>query len=173
MPEGNYQIELGFVEELYRTSGKRIFDVNINGQAFLDNFDIYKEFRIEKPEPVPGKSRKTASAPVLRSMLAYADSANIVDIEFITDSSSEDKALVNVINLYDMSGALVSRINCGFTEGTNTNFVNPALVPSMGPGNNYPTTAYFNSRTNIVANPDFELTDPSIYPDNMALEGEC
>jgi len=40
VPAGKYEIELMFAETKFETAGKRIFDVNINGIAFLNKLDL-------------------------------------------------------------------------------------------------------------------------------------
>ncbi len=43
VPDGEYEIELRFVEPKFKEAGKRIFDVKINAQTVLENFDLVKE----------------------------------------------------------------------------------------------------------------------------------
>jgi len=41
VPNGRYEVELRFAELWWATSGKRIFDVIIEGQVKLDDYDVY------------------------------------------------------------------------------------------------------------------------------------
>ena len=43
VPDGDYQVELLFVEPQFKAPGHRIFDVTINGQMFLEKLDLAKE----------------------------------------------------------------------------------------------------------------------------------
>lgn len=43
VPDGIYEIELRFVEPKFKGNGQRVFDVEINGQTFLKNFDLVRE----------------------------------------------------------------------------------------------------------------------------------
>jgi len=42
VPAGEYSVEMLFAETKVRAAGKRVFDVKVNGNAVLENFDIYK-----------------------------------------------------------------------------------------------------------------------------------
>lgn len=41
VPNGNYQVEIGFAEVFHDQSGDRIFDVTLEGLPWLTNYDIY------------------------------------------------------------------------------------------------------------------------------------
>jgi hypothetical protein len=43
LPEADYSLELGFCEACHFAKGRRLFDVEINGQTVLENFDVFKE----------------------------------------------------------------------------------------------------------------------------------
>ncbi|MDQ3322329.1 MAG: malectin domain-containing carbohydrate-binding protein [Acidobacteriota bacterium] len=43
VPDGVYEIELRFVEPKFKENGQRVFDVGINRQTYLKNFDLVKE----------------------------------------------------------------------------------------------------------------------------------
>ncbi|MGQ4647525.1 Ig-like domain-containing protein [Lyngbya aestuarii] len=43
---GTYDVNLSFIENVFTYSGGRVFDVSIEGQLVLDNFDIWDEFGI-------------------------------------------------------------------------------------------------------------------------------
>jgi hypothetical protein len=43
MPDGDYEIELYFAEPEFHEAGKRVFDVTINNNKFLTDFDLNKE----------------------------------------------------------------------------------------------------------------------------------
>lgn len=43
IPDGEYEIELRFVESKFKENGQRVFDVGINGQKVLENLDLVKE----------------------------------------------------------------------------------------------------------------------------------
>src|SRR5579883_1624456 len=42
IPNGTYNVTLGFAEPHYASSGQRLFNVSINGAAVLTNFDIFQ-----------------------------------------------------------------------------------------------------------------------------------
>jgi len=41
VPNGTYKVELHFAELYHNSSGRRIFDVIIEGQTVLDNYDVF------------------------------------------------------------------------------------------------------------------------------------
>lgn len=43
LPEADYSLELGFCEGYHFAKDRRLFDVQINGQTVLENFDVFKE----------------------------------------------------------------------------------------------------------------------------------
>ncbi|CAN5324642.1 glycoside hydrolase family 2 TIM barrel-domain containing protein [soil metagenome] len=43
VPDGVYEIEMRFVEPKFKENGQRVFDVEINGQIYLKNFDLARE----------------------------------------------------------------------------------------------------------------------------------
>ncbi|MCI0514859.1 T9SS type A sorting domain-containing protein, partial [candidate division KSB1 bacterium] len=43
VPNGNYQVNLHFAEIYYSRVGARIFDINLEGNLVLDNYDLYRE----------------------------------------------------------------------------------------------------------------------------------
>lgn len=43
VPDGSYEIELRFVEPKFQESKKRAFDVGINGQKIMENFDLVEK----------------------------------------------------------------------------------------------------------------------------------
>jgi beta-galactosidase len=43
VPDGDYEVELRFVEPRYKDAGKRVFRVDLNDETALDNFDLAKQ----------------------------------------------------------------------------------------------------------------------------------
>jgi hypothetical protein len=43
LPEGDYIVRLHFAEGWFDSAGRRVFDVQVNGETVLDGFDIYNE----------------------------------------------------------------------------------------------------------------------------------
>lgn len=49
VPDGDYDVELRFVESEFDQAGKRIFDVSINGEAVIRRLDLAREYGLMKP----------------------------------------------------------------------------------------------------------------------------
>ena len=80
VPNGRYRITLRFVEPSATTAGERVFDIDVNGKAVLENFDVF--------EAAGGKLRGIA-----RSIEGTAKDG-YVDIEF---KPSRGQALVSAL----------------------------------------------------------------------------
>ena len=79
----SYTVRLHFAETFWTAKGSRIFNVTINGQQVLTNFDIIG-------------AAGTASRAVVEQLTAAADSAGRITIQFVT---VKDNAQVNGIEI--------------------------------------------------------------------------
>jgi endoglucanase Acf2 len=79
----SHMVRLHFAETYWGASGKRVFNVSINGQQVLTNFDIYA-------------SAGTANQAVVKQFTASADSTGTITIQF---STVADQAQVNGIEI--------------------------------------------------------------------------
>lgn len=82
-PGGTYKVRLHFAEIYWGSSGKRLFDVTINGQRVLTNFDIYA---------TAGGINKA----IVEQFSTTADSTGRVNVQF---STVLDKAKVSGIEV--------------------------------------------------------------------------
>jgi hypothetical protein len=79
----SYQVRLHFAETYWSTTGSRIFNVSINSQQVLSNFDILA-------------TAGAANKAVVRQFTATADGTGKVTIQFAT---VKDNAQVNGIEI--------------------------------------------------------------------------
>jgi|GEM_PF-5293030 len=91
-----YRITLKFAEIYHNTAGARIFDVHVDGQLFLDDFDTYKE--------AGGKNIAIDTAIVLTA------TKNSISIEL---KASLDNAAIKGMEIENLISSEVTRINCG------------------------------------------------------------
>jgi GH35 family endo-1,4-beta-xylanase len=118
-----YKVTLKFAEIYASAKNARLFDVTVNGQLFLDNYDVFAAAN--------GKN-----IAVDTSVIATADEGYI----YIELNASKDNAAIKGIVIDEMDGANIVRINCG----------GAALKTSDG--NYYTTeTGYFDPEANTVA----------------------
>ena len=118
-----YKVTLKFAEIYFGTSGSRLFNVSVEGQLFLNNFDVFAE--------AGGKN----IAKDTSIFITPAD--NFINIELI---ALRDNASIKGIVLDEVGGANVVRINCG----------GPALTTLDG--NQYVSEeGYFDPDANTVA----------------------
>jgi hypothetical protein len=78
-----YTVRLHFAETYWTTAGQRVFNVNVNGQAALSNFDIVG-------------AAGAANKAVVEQFVATADSSGTITIQFVT---VKDNAQVNAIEI--------------------------------------------------------------------------
>jgi GH35 family endo-1,4-beta-xylanase len=118
-----YKVTLKFAEIYHGANNLRLFDVTVNGQLFLDNYDVFAAAN--------GKN-----IAVDTTTIATAEDGTI----YIELNASKDNAAIKGIVIDEKSGANVVRINCG----------GPALTTADG--NKYNTeTGYFDPEANTVA----------------------
>lgn len=118
-----YKVTLKFAEIYHGAKNLRLFDVTVNGQLFLDNYDVFAAAN--------GKN-----IAVDTSVIATADDGYI----YVELNASKDNAAIKGIVIDEKDGANAVRINCG----------GPALTTADG--NVYKTeTGYFDPEANTVA----------------------
>jgi hypothetical protein len=80
----SYEVVLHFIEREFDSAGKRIFDVKINGETVLSNFDIYKESKgSETAVTKTFKSIKGTS--VLVELVSKKEKAFLCGVEIIQE----------------------------------------------------------------------------------------
>jgi GH35 family endo-1,4-beta-xylanase len=118
-----YKLTLKFAEIFFSASGSRLFNVSVEGQLFLNNYDVFAE--------AGGKNIAKDTSIII----IPAD--NIINIEL---TASSDNASIKGIEIDEVDGANVIRINCG----------GPALTTLNG--NQYLSEeGYFDPDVNTVA----------------------
>jgi GH35 family endo-1,4-beta-xylanase len=118
-----YKVTLKFAEIYASAKNARLFDVTVNSQLFLDNYDVFAAAN--------GKN-----IAVDTSVITTADDGYI----YIELNASKDNAAIKGIVIDEKGGANVVRINCG----------GPALTTADG--NAYKTeNGYFDPEANTVA----------------------
>lgn len=118
-----YKVTLKFAEIYFSAKNSRIFDVTVNGQLFLDNYDVFAA--------AGGKNRAVDT-----SLTVVVKDSHV----YIELSASKDNAAIKGIVIDEIGGTNVIRINCG----------GPALTTADG--NAYSAeTGYFDPDANTVA----------------------
>jgi uncharacterized repeat protein (TIGR02059 family) len=92
----DYRLTLKFAEIYWSTQGSRIFDVYVEGQKFLSDYDIFIE--------AGGKNIAVDTSVYITS------SDTLISIEFTT---SVDNAAIKGIEIQTVEGDWITRINCG------------------------------------------------------------
>ena len=92
----NYEITLKFAEIYFSTGGSRIFDVLVEGQLFLDDFDIF--------------SAAGGKDIALDTSITVTATHNTISIEL---TASLDNAAIKGIVIKEEGGSNITRINCG------------------------------------------------------------
>jgi uncharacterized repeat protein (TIGR02059 family) len=92
----NFRLTLKFAEIYWSTQGSRKFDVFVEGQKFLSDYDIFVE--------AGGKNIAVDTAIYITS------SDTLISIEFTT---SIDNAAIKGIEIQTVEGDWITRINCG------------------------------------------------------------
>ena len=118
-----YKVTLKFAEIYASAKNARLFDVSVNSQLFLDNYDVFAA--------AGGKN-------------IAVDTSTIVTVDdgyiYIELNASKDNAAIKGIVIDEIGGTNIIRINCG----------GPALTTSNG--NAYKTeTGYFDPEANTVS----------------------
>lgn len=118
-----YKLTLKFAEIFFGASGSRLFNVNVEGQLFLKNYDVFAESR--------GKNIAKDTSIVV------TPTDNFISIEL---TALKDNASIKGIVVEEVDGANVVRINCGGAALTTKD------------GNKYVTEeGYFDPDGNTVA----------------------
>jgi GH35 family endo-1,4-beta-xylanase len=118
-----YKVTLKFAEIYHGAKNLRLFDVTVNGQLFLDNYDVFAAAN--------GKNIAVDTATI-----ATTEDGTI----YIELNASKDNAAIKGIVIDEKDGANVVRINCG----------GPALTTADG--NAYKTEAgYFDPEANTIS----------------------
>jgi len=118
-----YKLTMKFAEIYFGTSGSRLFNVNVEGQLFLKDYDVFKE--------AGGKNIAKDTS------ITFIASDNALNIEVL---ALKDNASIKGIVVEETVGSTVVRINCG----------GPALTTKSG--NAYVAeSGYFDPDVNTVA----------------------
>jgi GH35 family endo-1,4-beta-xylanase len=118
-----YKVTLKFAEIYASAANARLFDVTVNGQLFLDNYDVFAA--------AGGKNIAVDTSVTIMVNDTY------ISIEL---NASKDNAAIKGIVIDEIGGANIIRINCG------------GLALTTADGNYYtPETGYFDPEVNTVA----------------------
>ena len=88
VPDGTYTIRLHFAELYYSAFGRRIFNVSIEGQTRLTNFDIYQEAGGKNRAVVRTFENVTVSGGLQIQGVASADGAQFNGIEILSSAGA-------------------------------------------------------------------------------------
>ncbi|KAF0237511.1 MAG: endo-1 [Prolixibacteraceae bacterium] len=117
-----YKVTLKFAEIYMSAKNARLFDVTVNGQLFLDNYDVFAAAN--------GKN-----IAVDTSVVSTADDGYI----YVELNASKDNAAIKGIVIDEIGGPNILRINCGGSAMTTAD------------GNHYTSeTGYFDPEANTV-----------------------
>jgi protocatechuate 3,4-dioxygenase beta subunit len=150
-PNTNYLVKLDF-NELYQNSvGSRVFNVLINGQQVLTNFDIYKS--------AGGKNKAIA-----RQFLATSDATGKISLVF---STVVDNAMINGIELsqansiqtYSLTGTVYTDINQNGVQAGGTGYKGAIVTLDNGQ----------SATTDINGNYSFTNLPTDIYTETLTL----
>ncbi len=94
VPDGVYTVKLGFCEISHKERGKRIFDVRIEGEEYLENFDIFAEGGYNR-----AIEYSFPSVPVNDGWL---------EVDFLAQEDDPSIATLSI-----QSDRFVRRVNCG------------------------------------------------------------
>lgn len=118
-----YKVTLKFAEIYASAKNSRLFDVTVNSQLFLDNYDVFAAAN--------GKNIAVDTATITTAEDGYI---------YIELTASKDNAAIKGIVIDEIGGANIVRINCG----------GPALTTANG--NAYKTeTGYFDPEANTIS----------------------
>jgi len=107
LPDGDYQLELYFVEPWYGTGGSlncedwRVFDVDVNGKTVLKDLDIWKEVGhdhlLKKTVPVEVRNGKLdISFPQVKSGQAVVSAIAIATIDKTSKAAPASEKLIQL-----------------------------------------------------------------------------
>jgi GH35 family endo-1,4-beta-xylanase len=91
-----YKLTLKFAEIFFGSSGSRLFDVRVEGQLFLKNYDVFAE--------AGGKNKAKDTSIVI------TPTDDFINIEL---TALKDNASIKGIEIDEVGGENVVRINCG------------------------------------------------------------
>lgn len=118
-----YKLTLKFAEIFFGSKGSRLFNVNVDGTLFLNNYDVFAEAR--------------AKNVAKDTSIFITPAVNSINIEL---KAIKDNASIKGNELIEVGGSSVIRINCGGS----------ALITKDG--NQYVTEdGYFDPEVNTVA----------------------
>jgi trimeric autotransporter adhesin len=119
-PGGSYEVQLHFVEMAHTASGQRAFNVSINGQTVLTNFDIYA-------------NAGAANKVVVESFYTHADDYGIIELQtnFGTSTASgiDLNPTIEAIAITSGSGSPYAGSTGGSTTSLSINSGGPAVSP--------------------------------------------
>ena len=77
MPDGEYEVELGFVEVEHDAPGARVFDVVVNGETFARGLDLVARKGRHVPEVLTGRTRARGGRGIVITLPATAGEGTI------------------------------------------------------------------------------------------------
>ena len=102
VPNAPYTVRLHFAETYWDGPGDRVFDVAVNGQYVLRQFDIFRAAGQAANNPAIGKG-----IAVVREFAATADATGTVTLRFVsTNPGGTDNAQINGIELFEAAAGV-------------------------------------------------------------------
>ena len=160
VPHATYSLRLHFVESYFTLSGKRVFNVALNGQPALTNFDVFQAAGganiaiVEQFNVTADASGKIAIA--MTGIVNYASIAGI-EASTVLSSPTPAPAASPIIELNAGGGSAGKWLSDQYYavtgwNGTATvsNSIDTSKVPDPGPQSVYQTQRYANSLTYTV-----------------------
>ena len=148
---GNYTVELYFAELFQTTPGSRVFDVSVEGQLVLDNFDILAQNGSNINQPVIFTVPNTVSPNTFGS-------ANAIDIGFTT---SVDQAKVSGIVIRSAS-ALANTVNIAATAQAGEPISNGLFTVSLSQVATTNTVVNYSVTGTATAGSDYTALNGSV-----------
>jgi len=155
MPNATYLVRLHFAEFAFSGPGIRLFNVKINGQQVLTNFDIYA---------TAGGQNKAVVEP----FLATADSSGAITIEYINVAGGAKSSGIEIVSAPPLAinsgGGVVGTfvgdtdVTGGTTIYSTTNAIDTSGVTNPAPQAVYQTERSGSSFTYTI--PGFKLGAP-------------
>lgn len=138
-----YKLTLKFAEIYFASRGSRLFDVTVNGQLFLDDYDVFN-----------AAGGKDIAVDVSKNVVAE-DGYIYIELNAIKDNAS-----IKGISISETNGVNVLRINCGGSAITTSN------------GNYYTSeVGYFDSEANSVSSNEQWMQAAMLKYFNYAVTG--
>jgi malectin (di-glucose binding ER protein) len=130
VPNGSYSVTLKFAEIYWTTAGKRVFNVAINGQQVLGNFDILAQPNAAPNTALDRSFPVTVTGGMLNiSFTTVVDNAQINAIEIVSAPSAPSSIRVNAGgDAYTSPDGRGWQIDTFFTGGT---VYRPSPAPSI------------------------------------------